>query len=109
MARNSVYQQLTCFTVPRENFLNMVVYNENLSKKDLRVLMLLLTKLEGINPNQETYKDRDNYIKISPGNIAKDLGLSKREVLNAIDNLLDEDIIQEGSSKTVKCGYRFTF
>ena len=47
MSRNSVNQQITCFSVPREAFLERVVNNDELDKKQLRVVLMLLTELEG--------------------------------------------------------------
>ena len=55
MARNSVNQQITCFSVPREAFLERVVNNDELDKKQLRVVLMqrmTRTTLEKSKPMQ---------------------------------------------------------
>ena len=44
MARNSVNQQITCFSVPREGYMENVVNKDKLDKKQLRVIAMLLTE-----------------------------------------------------------------
>lgn len=98
MARKNTFQYKEIISINRENFLNTVVRNENLSKKELRVLMHLLTHLDSINP-----KD------ISKRQIALDLNLTKPEVSDAIDTLISEGIIAIDSSASVSNGYRLLF
>ena len=110
MARNSVNQQITCFSVPREGFVENVVNNDKLDKKQLRVIAMLLTELEGW-PEEKTYADNDpdNFRRVDADAIARTLGYKKSDVKCILEELVDLHIIQEGRSKTVKKGYRFTF
>lgn len=113
MARSSVYQQKTCFTVPRDPFLRRVVFNKKLSKKDLRVAMLLFTKLDGINEKHPDiyYRDdnRNGFAKISVSKIADELEMDKSDVKESLRVLEEEHIIETGSNEIIKTGYRFTF
>ena len=110
MARNSVNQQITCFSVPREGFIEHVVNNDKLDKKQLRVISMLLTELEGW-PESKTYAENVpvNFRKVEADAIARTLGMKKSDVKCILAELVDLHIIQEGRSKTVKKGYRFTF
>lgn len=109
-SRNSVYQQITSFSVPREGFLEHIVSNEKLDKKQLRVILVLLTEIDGW-PEEKTYNDNDpyNFKKVNASQIAITLGLKKSDVKCILEELVDLHIIQEGRSNTVKHGYRFTF
>ena len=98
MARKNTFQYIETISIHREKFLNFVVRNEDLSKKDLRVCLHLLTHLDAT-----TYKD------ISKKQIAIDLNLSKKDVSAAIEHLLIEGIIEVGSSATVSNGYMLLF
>lgn len=97
MAKNT-FQYKTTISVNREMFIDVVVLNPDLSKKDLRVIMHLMTHLDSM-----TYKD------VSKKHIADDLGMSKKEVSESIDNLIIEHVIEEGSSGSVKNGLRLLF
>ena len=110
MARNSVNQQITCFSVPREAYMENVVNNDKLDKKQLRVIAMLLTELEGW-PEAKTYSDNDpeNFRRVDADAIARTCGYKKSDVKCILEELVDLHIIQEGRSKTVKKGYRFTF
>ena len=110
MARNSVNQQITCFSVPREGYMENVVNNDKLDKKQLRVIAMLLTELEGW-PEAKTYayNDPENFRRVDADAIARTLGYKKSDVKCILEELVDLRIIQEGRSKTVKKGYRFTF
>ena len=94
----STFQYKQTISVYRETFMNRVVRNDELSKKDLRVCMHLLTHLDS-----QTIK------AISKENIADDLHMTKKEVSKAIENLVMFDIIENGSSGSVKNGYRLLF
>lgn len=126
MATGHVHQFIETISVPRDPLLTYVVSNRNLSKKDLRVFLLLLTKLNGVNNKKaqdyETaveYGDDeegereaskvDNWIPLSPKQIAEELHMDKTDVKESIDHLLMDGILQVGTSKTVKKGYRFCF
>lgn len=105
-----VYQGKVAISVPRDGFVNKVVLNENLSKKDLRVACMLLAHLSGFD--KSTVKQRDdpmNFTAISPKMLASELGISKEDVKKSMDVLVSEYIIEEGSSNAIKKGYRFTF
>ena len=125
MAINHVHQYSNTITVPREALLENVVYNRDLSKKDLRVFLLLLTKLNGVSEEKareyaiaieigDDYDEseaskHDVWIPLSAKQIAKDLHMDKEDVKESIERLVDENILQVGTSKTVKNGYRFSF
>ena len=98
MARRNTFQYTETTSVNRERFLDIVVRNNNLSKKDLRVCLHLLTHLDSM-----VYKD------ISKKQIATDLSLSKKDVAESIEHLIFEGIIDEGSSATVSNGYKLLF
>lgn len=88
----------------------MVVINENLSKKDIRVLLSLFMILDGYSePKRSNNPDPLNFKKIDVDWIGMNLGLSKREVKQSIENLVQEEIIEYGSNDTIKKGYRFCF
>lgn len=111
-----VYQQTYSVSIPKEALTKCVIANEDLSKKDIRVCLLLLTKLggygirEGMSPADKRAKpDPLNYASIDINSIADTLNLKKKEVKNSINTLIDYGIIEEGSNDTVSKGYRFTF
>lgn len=98
MASKSTFQNIESFTVNREGFYNKVVLNEELSKKDIRVLLHLMLHLDG-----KAFKS------VSEKNIGKELGYKKNEVLQCIHNLIVYDVIEEGSTGSVSDGYRLCF
>ena len=106
---NTLHQQKTCFSVPRNDFLRKIVYNEELGKKDLRVAMLLLAHLEGCKPeSKDTRRDMENFQKVNPKKIALELGMSESNVIKSLQHLVNEGILEKGASDVVKNGYRFT-
>lgn len=98
MARVSTFQNKHTITLARKGFMDEIVLNDTLSKTELRVYLHLLTHL-----------DADDYRAIHKKAIARDLGLTKNEVENAIFTLEDQGIIDFGANGTVKKGYKFTF
>lgn len=104
-----VYQQITNVSVPKDSLREMVIYNDGLSKKDLRVFLLLLTYLDGFNSNNIKTEDPRNYKKINTSTIADELGFSKKDVVNSIETLEAYGIIESGSSALISFGYRFRF
>lgn len=98
MATKITFQYTDTISTNRKDLLNKVVRNSDLKKNDLRVFLHLFTHL-----------DARTYREINKKNIAQDLGLNKSDVTEAIENLIDYDIIVEGSSQSVKDGYMFTF
>lgn len=98
MAGRRTYQYIEVFSVNREQFLETVVRNKELSKKDLRVIMHLITFLDST-----TYKE------ISTKQIARDLDISKKDVENSLESLMFEGIIDEGSTSHTSNGYKLLF
>ena len=91
-------QNVNTFSLNRKNFMDIVVKNENLSKKDLRVFMHLMCHLDG-----------NEYRKVSYKNIALDLGYDKSDVKESINNLYTEGIVDIGDSGSVEKGLIITF
>lgn len=109
MANNkSVYQQINNVSIPKDSLREFVIYNDDLSKKDLRVFLLLLTYLDGFNSSSKA-EDPRNYKKVNASSIADELGLSKKEVVYSIETLEAYGIIESGSSPLISFGYRFRF
>ena len=54
-------------------------------------------------------REMNNFKKVDPAQIANMLGYKKGDVKCILEELVDEGILQEGGSNTVKHGYRFTF
>ena len=98
MARRRTFQYTETMTVNREEFLRVVVRNCALGKKDLRVIMHLMTHLDNVN-----------FKEISKKQIAKDLELSKGDISKSIENLIDFEVIEVGESQSVSNGYRLLF
>jgi len=96
-SRNT-FQYKESISVNRFNFLERVVRNNDLSKKDLRVCLHLLTHLDSVS-----------YKEVSKKQIAFDLNLSKSDVTKSIKNLIDFEVIDEGSSASVDGGYKLLF
>lgn len=108
--RSDLYQQKTTISVPRDGFLNVVVYNEELSKKDLRVALFLMSELDGCREKvRNTLDDPLNFKRIDPSRIAIQLQMKKGDVKDCLTHLIEEGILETGNSHTVKNGYRFTF
>lgn len=109
-----VYNQVYTVSVPKKE-LTELACNKDLSKKDLRVCLLLFTKLDGYKIGDKVtlgdgrLKDPMNYNRIDIESIAETLGLKKKEVKASIETLIEQGIIEEGSTTTIKNGYRFTF
>ena len=106
---STLHQQKITISVPRDDFLSKIVYNDALKKKDLRVALLLLTHLEGCKPkDRSSSKDASNFRRVDPKQIAIDLGMDKSTVCECIETLVEQEILEEGSSDAVSHGYRFT-
>lgn len=112
MANNrNTYQQVQTVSVKRESLLDIAT-NLDLSKKELRVILVLLTQLDGYSQPKklnENHHDPLNFKIIDVSAIADVLTMTKKEVKKAIEKIHDEGIIEEGSNDTVSHGYRFTF
>lgn len=98
MASVRTYQNLQTISLNRRDWMDYVVRNEELTKKDLRVLLHLFTHI-----------DHKVFKEVSLKQIANDLDISKKNVEESIQRLLDMEIIEKGSSASVKNGYRATF
>jgi transposase len=108
----NTYQQTYTVSVPKNELLEYVVYNEDLSKTDYKVFLMLLTELNGYSPSKsDKYGENDPKIftKIDTEQIAKHLDISEKKVKESIKTLKDQGIIEKGNTKNMKNGYRFTF
>jgi hypothetical protein len=84
--------------------------NPDLSKSTYKVLICLFTELNGYNDNGRNINpDPENFKYVQIDSLASTLCLPKKKVKNALETLLELNIIEEGSSDTVHDGYRFTF
>lgn len=98
-----------------QRFRDKLLYNDNISKKDLKVCLFLFTVLGGYTVNYDIsygdkrLKDPHNFAPIDVEAVAESLDMKKKEVKKSIKMLLDEGIIEDGSADSVRKGYRFTF
>lgn len=112
MDRVEIFQNKTTISIPRESFMQNIVYNDRLKKNDYRVLALLLTVLNGWNYDarqNSKIQDPYNFKVIDIEQVAETLDMKKKEVKESINRLLDEYIIEKGDGTSVTNGYRFTF
>lgn len=110
MNSRNVYQMTLTVSVPKKELLEWVVYNKDLSKKDLRVFMILLTELHGYSsPLRGTAEDPQNFRKIDTEKISVELEMDESDVKESIKHLRDNAIIERGDSTNSVNGYRFTF
>ena len=109
----NTYQQVHTVSFNRQAIIDKIILNKELDKKDLRVFLLLLTTLDGFSypPNIDPSKVKDplNFKYVDIDWMSDTLDIKRKEVKRSIEQLEDEDIIEEGSSDTIKHGYRFTF
>lgn len=107
---NATYQQVHTVSIPREKLVEISV-NPNLGKKDLRVLIILLTQLDGYKYTSRVKNKPDplNFKRIDVESIADTLNLTKKEVRRSIELLELEGYLEDGDNETIKNGYRFTF
>lgn len=104
------YQQKETVSIPKKELLEWVVYNSELGKKDLRIILFLLTELDGWQePKKGNYNDPKNFRIIEIETIADTLDMSVKNVRKTIENLLDFGILEKGDSNSGTNGYRFTF
>ena len=111
-AHSYTYQQVYTVSLRKEAIVDRILIDDKFSKDDLRVILLLFTKLDGYKDPEITnnrYNDPLNFKSISMNQIAETLDLKKKKVEKIIDKLVDEDILEKGGSASVKKGYRFTF
>ena len=98
VSSRKTFQYKESISVNRDRFLEKVVRNRDLNKKDLRVCLHLLTHLDSVN-----------YKEISKKQLAYDLDMTKSEVGKAINNLIEYDVIDIGSSASVDKGLKLLF
>ena len=104
------HQQLAKVSINRESLLDLAS-NEDLDEIDYRVILLLLTQLNGFNRTYSTRESEDplNYKKINKDSIADSLDINKKDVKKSIKKLLKMNLIEMGDNQSIKNGYRFTF
>ena len=111
--RTDVFQWKHTISIPRESFMKKVVTNESVYANDLRVLIFLLTELDGWNATRGYKKSESqdplNYKAVNIKRIAKTLNMDKKDVKSSLKNLVYEGILEKGDSRSVEDGYRFTF
>lgn len=107
------FQNKFVFSVPRKYFLEEIVENDNLSKKEIRVFMLLMCYLNGYRPPKTKMRldeyDPLNFTEINKAEMARTLRISKKDVSDAINFFVDINILEKGKNKSNRKGYRFTF
>jgi hypothetical protein len=106
-----VYQQKDTVSIPKNELLEWVVYNDKLGKKDLRIVLFLLTELNGWKPSfyRNNTPDPLNYKIIEKKRIADTLNMDVKDVKKSINTLVEVGILERGDSNSGKNGYRFTF
>lgn len=106
----AVYQQINTVSVQRIAIID-IASDEDLSCKDYKVLLMLLSQLEGYSRpvNYKEENDPLNFKRINPESIADALRIKKKDVKKSIQWLLELGYIEMGSNETIKNGYRFTF
>ena len=111
MANNkATYQQVHNVSINKDA-LAEIASNMDLSKKDLKVLLLLFTQLDGYKMpfnNERKTKDPMNFSIIDVDTIADALYMSKKSVRKCIDRIHDEGYIEKGSNKTRTLGDGWT-
>ena len=110
--RIDLTQHRTVVSVPKVPLLEKVVYNTELNERDLRVVIFLLTSLDGYNSEygeSKHRKDPYNYRNIDLHKIADELMISKKDVKKSLKKLVFTGVLERGDSSTVEDGYRFTF
>lgn len=88
--------------------LEFIACDSLLDENDLRVLLILLTKLEGFDI-ESGCEDPYNFTKVNSSTIANTLKLKEKDVKKSMKNLRKMGYIEKGSSPTVENGWRFRF
>lgn len=94
----STFQYMTSVSINREAFLRNVVLNDSLNKKELRVILHLMTHLDAKSPKL-----------ISKKSMSEDLGYSKKVIDQCLETLEIQGLIYMESSGSVDNGYRLAF
>lgn len=90
-----IHQNKFTVSVPTKS-MEEIAQNGSLSRKDLRVCLALLARLDG-----------ERYKMIDIESIAYMLNMTKKEVKNCLIDLQSEDIIVCGCDDYVSEGYKF--
>lgn len=101
------YQQQTKVSIPRDILVEIA--QSELNKKSFKVLLILLSELDGWSPTTSKSKDPRNFKRVDAKQIARTLDMDEDDVRDAIDLLEDVNIIERGRSNVSRKGYRFTF
>jgi RIO-like serine/threonine protein kinase len=110
MANNKfVYQQQTNVSVNKSK-LRWIASHPDLKKTDYKVILVLLTQLNGYNkPPTSKVTDPENFSYVHIDSIATALSVSKKKIKESLDKLVELEIIEQGDGDAVHDGYRFTF
>lgn len=113
MANNNfTYQQVYTVSVNKRS-ISKIASDEDLSKNDYKVFLVLLTQLEGYRYDYESKGrkrvDPENFKSIDINVIAKTTFLSKKKIKKSIKNLINGGYLETGSNDVIEDGYRFTF
>lgn len=106
----NVYQQKTTVSIPKEGLLEKVIYRSSLKKKDLKLILFLLTELDGWSAplNGRYVEDPSNFRHLNCKKIAKNLEMDIKDVEDSLEKFVNLGIIEKGQSKSTR-GFRFTF
>lgn len=111
MANNrNCYQQQHNVSIPRDAIKN-IADDVVLKKTDYKVLLVLLTMLDGWTPPSKgsNYKDPLNFKIIDIDAISDFLDIPYKDVKKSIRKLIEYDYLEQGESESVSNGYRFKF
>jgi hypothetical protein len=110
-SHSATYQQIHTVSIRKEAIIERLLIDDKFSKDELRVILLLLTKLDGYKEPENYARANDpyNFKAISIKQISSTLDIKSKKVEKIIDYLVDEDVLEKGSNDSVKKGYRFTF
>ena len=108
MSTKYVYQGIDKVSIRRIDLEEMAT-NKSLTKTDYRVLLLLLTKLNGYNKDTGYGDDPCNFTKIKTKQISTILDISEEKVKQSVKSLRNLGYIEKGDSSVSNGGYRFRF
>lgn len=112
-AYKNTHQHERVASIPRAGLISLATDKE-FSKVDLRVILMLLSALDGFSASEPSTpgkrkEDPLNFRKIDVEAIAYELDLSEKKVKKSIHRLLDMGYIEKGNNEYVVNGYRFMF
>jgi hypothetical protein len=112
MANNKFVSQSVYNVSVNRNKIIDIACNDNMSKKEYKVFLMLLSQLSGYKAPEVVKSnnvDPYNFKKIDTKQIAEALDIKRKEVEAAVDALFDYGYLEEGSNESVSEGWRFTF